>query len=196
MSIAIEFEPVRTLAPADLLTRDIVKEFLRVAHDDDDALIDTLIAASVGKLDGPWGELGRALVTQTWRQTFESFDDPLRLPLAPVQSISSVKYYDTDDVEQTILTSVYALFSDSRGNYVDLAADQSWPTSVGSRIAPVSVTFVAGYGAATAVPPELVTAAKLYVAILYDEMPEATAKLVMTAYNDLIAPYRRKGPVF
>jgi hypothetical protein len=41
--------------------------------DDDDEYVDTLIAVATDYLDGYSGVIGRAMITQTWRQDFDGF---------------------------------------------------------------------------------------------------------------------------
>lgn len=172
------------------------KAHCRVDHDDDDTLIESLIAAASGHLDGWSGILGRALVTQTWRRDFGSFADKLRLPLAPAASIGSITYYDGDNAQQTLSTDVYRLFTDARGPYVALKPDQSWPGTYGRDDA-VSVTFAAGYGAAAAVPAPLKSAILLLVGAWYENREQTVIGVSVSelpqsvAVNALIAPYRR-----
>jgi fatty-acyl-CoA synthase len=71
-----------------------IKAHCRVDGADSDAVLNALIAAAVSHLDGHTGILGRAMVTQTWRQDFEAFGGRLRLPLWPVASVTSVTYRD------------------------------------------------------------------------------------------------------
>lgn len=80
------------------------KAHLRVDFSDDDTLISALIDAATAHIDGYTGILARALVTQTWRQDFCDWpgDRVLRLPLAPVASVESVKYFDAANVETTV----------------------------------------------------------------------------------------------
>lgn len=164
------FTPVQAEAPAvSPLALADAKTALRVSGSGDDALIQALIDAYTGHLDGWSGVLGRALITQTWRQDFAAFCDRLSLPLAPVQSIGSVTYVDIDDATQTLSTSVYELLSDSLGAYVARKPNQSWPSvGDGTSEARVKVTFVAGYGDAAAdVPAALRQAIALAVGKLY-----------------------------
>src|SRR5690606_12599307 len=95
--------PVRTVAPATMpVSLAEAKAHLRVDHDDQDDLITAQIKAATAYLDGWSGILGRALVTQTWRQDFAGFGDRLPLPLVPVTAIDSVSYFDGDNVHQTL----------------------------------------------------------------------------------------------
>jgi uncharacterized phiE125 gp8 family phage protein len=186
--------PVRvsqpTTTPVSLIE---AKAHLRVDHNDDDTLIGSLIAAAVDHLDGWSGILGRALVTQTWRQDFADFGC-LRLALGPVASIEKIEYFDGDNANQTLADTVYTHFTDARGSYVDLKPDQSWPGTY-SRPDAVSVTYVAGVPV-NDVPAALKAAILLMVGNWYANR-EATTETTMTelplgAYA-LIAPYRRVG---
>ncbi|MFC4625432.1 head-tail connector protein, partial [Daeguia caeni] len=144
--------PVRIVAPANMpVSLSEAKAHLRVDHDDQDDLIIAQIRAATAWLDGWSGILGRALVTQTWRQDFVGFADHLPLPLAPVTAIDSVSYFDGDNVQQTLDTGVYDLFADARGAYVTRRSGQSWPATF-RRADAVSIIFTAGYGAAADVP--------------------------------------------
>ncbi len=62
------------------------KAHLRIDHDDEDRLIQTLIDTAVGYLDGMNGVLGRALGQQVWRAVFKEGDEDQTLPLVPVIS--------------------------------------------------------------------------------------------------------------
>jgi uncharacterized phiE125 gp8 family phage protein len=187
--------PVRTSAPAtNPVTLTEAKLQCRVDHTDDDTLIGLLISAATAYLDGYAGVLGRALVTQTWRQDLESFSDPLRLALGPVASITSVTYYDADNAVQTLAGTVYGLFSDEFGAYLALKPDQTFP-SVYSRRDAISVTYVAGV-ADSAVPAPIKHAILLMVGHWYANR-EAVAPGQMydvpMAVDALIRPYRRVG---
>lgn len=188
------FAPVRTSAPTSTpVSLADAKAHLRVDISDDDALITAYIAAAVDHLDGWSGILGRALVTQSWRQDFARFGC-LRLSLGPVASITEIKYFDGDNAEQTLADSVYTHHSDALGTYVALKPDQVWPSTY-SRPDAVSVTYVAGSAAAD-VPPALRAAILLMVGNWYANR-EATSEAAMAelpigAYA-LVSPYRRIG---
>lgn len=205
--------PVRTAAPAAVpVSLDEAKLHLRVDHNDDDTLISSLIDVATAHLDGWSGILGRALVTQTWRQDFCRFSDRIRLPLAPVASITNITYFDGEDAQQTLDAGVYRLMTDALGPFVALAPGQAWPSAY-CRDDAVSVTFVAGYGNAGEVPAPIRTAIILLVRSMF--VASAAAGVVKretvegvstTEYQDgiaalennpaamvLLAPYRRVG---
>jgi uncharacterized phiE125 gp8 family phage protein len=188
--------PVRTVAPAGapVLLADM-KLHLRVDGTDEDALIQAYIDAATAHLDGYTGIAGRALVTQTWRQDFRGFGACLRLPVGPVASISSVTYYDSSNVQQTLADTVYDRFTDALGSFVALKPGQVWPSACARQDA-VSVIFIAGT-AATDVPAPLKVAIMLIAANWYENreavnVGNITSELPLGAAA-LIAPYRRVG---
>jgi len=175
----------RTSAPAArILSTADAKAHLRVDHSDEDSLIDAMVLAIEARLDGVEGQLGRALITQTWKLYLSRFPcapDPIfrdyriLLPLPPLQSVTSINYTDTNGDEQTLSSSVYTVISqgDERGGVVP-AYGQSWP-SARNHPGSVVVTFDAGYGdAASDVKPNILSAAKLMLADLYENRSAQT----------------------
>jgi len=185
--------PVRTVAPASTPVSLVeAKAHLRVDHSDDDTLITGLIAAATDHLDGYTGILGRAIITQTWRQDFYRFSPQMRLPLHPVASVSSVTYYDGDNVQQTLSENIYELLADGAGPYIARKADQTWPGTK-NREAAVAATFIAGEATA---PAAIKTAILLMVAHLYENreaVAEGGFEALPLAVDALTAPYRRVG---
>lgn len=163
---------------------------------DDDDLLTSYIEAATQHFDGYAGVLGRALITQTWRQDFDAFDCILRVPLRPVQSIASVAYYDSSNVLQTLATSVYTLFNDAIGSYVDTQAAQSWPSAYVRQDA-VRVTYVAGYGDNPGDVPAPIRHAIMLLAAHWYENREAVSdkalQKIPLGVDALIAPLRAVG---
>jgi uncharacterized phiE125 gp8 family phage protein len=194
--------PVRTVEPAITpVSLADVKAQLRVDHTDDDMMIGALLLAATERFDGWTGILGRCLVEQTWRQEFACFSGCLRLPLAPVLSVDSITYFDGENAQQTLDTSVYALFADTLGPYVGSKPDQSWPGSYSRRDA-ISVTFKAGYAttqaqgetpAQSTVPEPIKLAMILQVKLNYDPLEPAVRESYQRAIDALVAPFRRVG---
>lgn len=113
------------------------------SHPDDD-YIQTLISVT-----REWCEqyTRRALATQTVLVSTEDFptgestySTAIKLPLAPLQSVTFIKYYDTAGVEQTLSASVY--YVDTFESAIYLETNQSWPQTNGK---PVTIEYVAGY---------------------------------------------------
>lgn len=93
-----------TPPPTPVVSLSDLKLHLRVDHGDEDALIAQLELAAVGYLDGWRGVLGRAILSQVWRQEFCHWGN-LRLALPDVSAIA-VTYLDEDDAEQPATTAV------------------------------------------------------------------------------------------
>lgn len=189
--------PVRTVEPSALpLTLSEVKAHLRVDHSDEDTSIQIYVEAATAYVDGYSGILGRALVTQTWRQDACSWPtDRLRLPLAPVQSITSIQYYDANNVLQTLSAGNYSLLEDARSPYAAWLSTASLP-SVYDREDAIRVTFVAGYGAASAVPAAIRAALLLMVGDLHENRESVVVGQTVNetpAVKSLLAPFRRIG---
>lgn len=76
--------PVLVIPPEDpVVTLPMLKEHLRVVETDHDALIAAFGEAAVAYLDGWRGLLGRAIMPQTWEETFTG-GGPYRLSLPDV----------------------------------------------------------------------------------------------------------------
>lgn len=86
----------------------------------------------------------RAFITQTLDVTYNLPLTRLILPRPPLQSVTSIKYLDTDGVEQTLDSAYYRVTGTDPG-LITLAEGYSWP-SVQPVEEPVTVRIVAGYG--------------------------------------------------
>jgi uncharacterized phiE125 gp8 family phage protein len=126
-----------------------VKAFLRVDDSNEDALITSLAKAAREKGE----ELARrAFITQTWEQTIDCWPVDLRLKLyrPPLISVSSVKYLDSDNVEHTFTDYVV----DTR-NEPGVIIFNSVPGAALLESGAITVRFIAGFGADTAVPERI-----------------------------------------
>ncbi|MDI6834513.1 MAG: head-tail connector protein [Rhizobiaceae bacterium] len=191
--------PVRITPPAvSPVSIDEARAHCRVDSDDDDAVISALIDAAVSHLDGWSGVLGRCLIHQDWRISFGDWPACrfMRLPLPDV-SAAMVKYFDSDNVEQTVSASLFTSIEDERGTVVRFGDNLTFPSVYDDRSDGVRVEFTAGYGAAaTDVPPAIRTAILLMVAHWYNNR-EASAEgpqsEIPFGVSALIAPFRRVG---
>lgn len=92
----------------EVLTLADAKQHLRVDFEDDDDVIESYIAAAIQSIDGRDGWLGRALVEQTWELRLPDFGGSvIPIPLPPLITIESIKYYDAVDMLQTLSPDVY-----------------------------------------------------------------------------------------
>ncbi len=99
--------------------------------------------------------------------------------------MTSITYTDNDGVTQTVATSVYNVDATAHPGMVSLAFGQYWPYAR-RQAASVQVTFVAGYGAASAVPELLKTALRKQVCDWYDDRtPQGELSGAVKAILDL-----------
>jgi len=188
-------KPVRTVAPATaIITTADLKAHSDVGFSDDDALFADCITDVTAYLDGYSGILGRCLITQTWRQDFECWSKCLRLPFPDVQSVT-VTYFDTDNSEQTVSSSLYELLEDGRGAFVKFTSSFTSPSLYSDRTDAVRVAMVVGYGdASTDVPGPILRAAKMLAALWYEQRETGSESQMFDVPYGLqmmIQPYRR-----
>jgi uncharacterized phiE125 gp8 family phage protein len=186
-----------TAPSVEPLTLTEAKLYLRVDQSTEDNLISGMVVAA-----RQWVETytRRALVTQTWDFRYEAFMDtrqPLILPKAPLQSVTSITYLDEDGVSQTLASSNYSVRTLSgatagRG-YIELNDDVSLPSLYTDALAPVTVRAVCGYGAAAAVPDGVKMAIYLMLGDLYEQRQEtmmSVSSKTKTTIERLLGPYR------
>ena len=164
------------------------KLHLRVTENDDDKLINSLIAGATEQVED---YLWRKLVTQTWDVFYDCFEYTNDLPFGTLQSVALVKYYDTNDSLQTLATSVYQVNTDANTGQFVLVSNQTWP-SIYSRVNPIEVRIICGYGAASAVPDSIKSAIKIKVELMYGNLFENERSQLMTAYESLLNQYRMR----
>jgi uncharacterized phiE125 gp8 family phage protein len=142
-----------TSGPAtEPITLDELKLRLRVTSCDFDSELLDMLKAARQQVEA---DTYRRLITQTvvmYQEDFTSLLGPIEIRLAPLQSITHVKYYDRDDTLQTFAAADYYTNLDSTPPEIRLKEAKQWPNTSLYRPNKVEVTMVAGYGAATAVP--------------------------------------------
>lgn len=198
-----------TTAASDPVSVADLKTYLRIANSDEDALLTDLIAAATLAVQN---YLKRTLITTTYKLTLDRLPamkgerwwdgvreiaitelhgarEFIRLQMPAVQSITSFKYFDTSDTEQTFSSDNYRL--DAVNARVALKQGKSWPTDLRDTQA-IEITYVAGYGATGAsVPAPIIHAIKMAVGKLY-ESRGCDCVITDAAYPG-IRPYRVLG---
>lgn len=193
----------QTVAPTvEPITLQDAKDFLRVDQVNDDDLITSLIVGARQRVETI---LRRALVTQTLRLKADRFpvycgnnawefngrsirQNAILLPMPPVQSVSSITYLDSAGASQTFDTGSYVVDTDGEPARITLAYGACWPITQCVSGA-VTVTFVAGYGLADAVPEGIKTAMKFLVSHWYENR-SAAADAVPPTVNAILDPFR------
>ena len=186
-------------AALDLAT---AKEHLAVLHSDHDTMITNLVAYATDTISN---EASIAITQHNRRLTLRQFPPyKIVLPRPPVQSITSVKYFDSTNTLQTWATDQWTS---------DLYADSPWvPSKLPTEICPVfgvvwpqvyerldavQVDYVVGYKAAADIPGRLLQAIKLVVGDYYEHREETVmgqAPQTLGAVMRLITDYRVHDP--
>ena len=147
-----------TVAPtSEPISVDEARDHLRLFHSDDDAYLENFVIPAARR----WGETftHRAFVTQTWVLRLNGFGggDPIALPCPPLVSITSVAYVDTAGTSQTWAASStgYTLEQPSGETALHASIRPSYGVvypSTRNLVDTVTITYIAGYGAASSVP--------------------------------------------
>ena len=166
------------------------KAFLRVTHEDDDAVIAALIAAARSHVEAL---TRRALLTQSWRITLDRWpaDGRLRPRTGPLRSLLAAQVVDAAGVAHAV---------DLRNFVVDVAAELiaspgfALPAP-GRAVAGIALDVELGFGPRPAdVPEPLRQALRLLVAHWYENRGIAaigdSVAMLPASVAALLAPYR------
>lgn len=108
------------------------------------------------------------LLTQTQRVYAEYFcGDEIYLPKRPIQSVTSIKYYDDANTQQTLSTDIYSLNPPERS--VELKFNQVWPSTATDRWDAVEITYVCGFSSVDLVPAGMRHAILLLIGYYFDQ---------------------------
>ena len=160
----------RLITPPAALAVDLAlaRDCLRVDGTDQDAQIRSLILGITMQAEHL---TGRAFVHQDWRVTLDAFPAAIRLDRAPLAQVLSLRYYDTNNVLQTLHPDDYEADAVTEPGYVVPAVGKAWPSTF-SRINAVMVDYRCGYGADHTAVPENIKAYILGVlAVRFDPPP-------------------------
>lgn len=201
---------VATPPSTEPISRTEAKLHLRVDHDDENTLIDGLISAARELVEN---RIRRALITQTLHLYLDEF--PVRCNPSP-----AFPYYRSGEIElqkspvQTTGFEVHYIASGASDNtYTQLASTEFkldhissparltpeygkvWPATKQTNNA-VKIVYVAGYGAAAAVPAPIRQAMLLLIDTWYEQRGAAIIGSQVNEYplpaavNALLAPYK------
>lgn len=193
---------VVTSPPVEPITRDEAKLHCRVDGTADDVYIDSLIVAARRHVEQL---TNRALIETTfdwWLDDFPWYSNvPILLPRNPLQSVTYIKYYDSNSTLQTWDSANYTVDTDSEVGRIFPVYDGDWPTGSRGYKKDVNIRFVAGYtdsgssprDYSDGIPQELKQAMLLLVGHYYKhrELTETVAlSEVPHAVQALVASYR------
>ena len=157
-----------------------VKAHCRIDTDDDDTLIEGLIAAARRGIEK---KIHRLIGVQTWEYSLGWWPcgSDLAIPLVPLQSVERVAYTDKDYLETVLLDlsaspssssavfGVHGMGLEYRPGFLRLKLDQVWPTTV--QLAPgypIVIQVTAGIPIGVDFPAPIKQAILMMVAHFYE----------------------------
>ena len=184
MPISYKIKTPPTLKPVDLA---YVKEHSKIDYTDEDTVLQGYLDAAIAYAEK---YMGRGIMSQTVTQTFNAWPASgcyLELALSPLfgaTPINHIKYYDTDEAQQTLAITVYGVTAVNEPPLIFLKKDQSWP-SLASRPEAIEVEFTAGYADAASVPATIKQAICLLFAY-FEAGREDSVKQKKTSAENLL----------
>lgn len=182
------------------VTLEEAKQHLRVDSTDEDALIQTLIAASTDAVEQ---FTGRKLVPQVWDVYFPAFTPELELPFPPIIAINEIEYLSSDNTPTILPDSNYSFRGASMNGVIFPVDGTSYPDTYVSWNA-VRVQITCGYTPtspnsptelASGVPASLKCAILLILGDLYQNreggaLVNGASYEVNPTVSRLMIPYR------
>lgn len=165
---------ITTLPPGDhpVSVAD-AKRQLRIEPEDtdQDTFVAMLCAAAHRAVER---QLGYPILRQTRQTHLYGFPcGVIWLGAGDLLTVASVKYYDADGTQQTLVATDYIIDAVSRPATLHLAPTKSWPATQ-ARPGAVVIEWLAGWTDAAAVPADLIRAMQLLIGH-WDQNREAVA---------------------
>lgn len=136
---------------------------------------------------------GRQFLNSTWQLLIDTFPGHVSLSKTPFSSLTSVKYYDSNDQLQTLDPSEYKVKDGGTYGFTSIYFDGNIP-SVYDKPDAVVIEYVAGYGSLAADVPEPIKVAIMLTAASYFEnrTNEVTGSInqIMYGGQQLLYPYK------
>ena len=162
------------------------RDFLKISHQDEDALIVGYMRAATTACET---FTGRKLITQQWQLTLNSWrsegaEGVIQIPLSPLLSIDKIEVWTTGNF-QIIAPENYLLDSVSYQAKIVPQAGYRWPEP-DKDVAGIIITVSAGFGdGQNDVPPDIRLGLLHWIAAAYDGAQDVSRG------ERLWQPYRR-----
>lgn len=165
------------------------KTHLRITHSSHDDLISDLIWDGVKSFEK---RANVCLSAQTWKAFFDKAYEEIELWKYPITGISSIRYYDDDNVAQTLATSKYFSNVDQGSTGYDprpcVITIEDTPSTY-DRDDAVVVTFTAGY---TTIDSDVKQAILTRIYRMYENPSDPVSERV-TFFDKIICDNRSYG---
>ncbi len=173
-------EPISTAEIRDHLTLEIAA---------DDSLLESLTSRVREHAEN---YTHRVFMQRTATMVLPFFPRVIHLPFGKAQSITSITYFDTAGVSQTLASSAYQTdFTDDEDPVMIPARGTVWPVTDWQSIAPLTIAWQAGYGTTPEdVPGPLRQAMALQAGRWYEARWDGEAPLqVDDMFHQAAGPY-------
>lgn len=170
---------VTTQPAVEPLTVSEVKTHLKIDVSAEDTLLAGYLTAARMQCEL---EARRAFVTQTLQLKLEAWPwgEEICLPRPPLQSVTSVVYVDSDGNSHTVSAADYIVDTASEPGRLILAYGLGWPGATLQPGPAITITYVAGYGAAADVPATYKQAILLAVGHFYENREQIIVQAGVT----------------
>ena len=170
------------------------KEHLRLEIGDtyQDDYLETLIQAATKNAEMI---CKRRLITQTWYYYLEQWpcENYITIPFGQLQSVTSIKYKETDASESTWTASEYIVETTSDPGRVVLDYGESYPGEALYPSNPITIEYVCGYGTSSSVPAGIKHAMKVMMSDTFEnresEITGMSAVTSLPTIRNLLRPY-------
>jgi len=167
------------------------KQHLRISGSDDDIILCSMIKQAREFCED---FQNKKYITQILDLVLDSFPGDnyiLFKNSSPVQSVESIKYYDTAGKEFIFDPGNYIVDRDSFVNRIMLAYCRLWPTISLQTASGVRIRFTAGFGDnGKSVPETVKWTMILHMRLLYDDYKADERRKIQEARNSLLSMNR------
>lgn len=134
---------INTAPTIEPVTVSDVASHLRIDSDDENVLLSSYIKVARDYCEA---FQNRCYLTTTWELWLDDWPskDYIEIPRPPLASVSSIKYYDTDDTEATFSSDSYFVDTKSEPGRICLNYGESWPSTALRDHNGICITFIAG----------------------------------------------------
>lgn len=163
-----------TAATSEPVSLDAAKDHCRITGGEEDALLVSLIGAARDYCQRT--DSGRRqYISTTYDWKMDRFGGyRIVLPRAPLQSVTSITYYDSVNTSTVLSSSLYHVATPDDGKgWMQPISGESWPSTY-ERPDAVTIRFVAGYGSSAGNVPETLRQAMLLLIGHWHENREAS----------------------
>lgn len=137
---------------------------------------------------------GREFLNTTWQLLLNNFPSRIALTKSPVSSVTSVSYYNSDNVLTTLSADEYQVVEGGEYGFAGIVFDGNIPSTY-NKEQNVVIEYVSGYGSATSNVPEAIRVAVMMQAANWfaNRESEQTGTNVVQLANGvqhLLYPYK------